>query len=62
MGRILINVALIILLLLVTFFGLGPVILADGSDSERIYTAVIVVFIYLLLFAIMFYVNKRKKK
>lgn len=61
MGRLLINIALIILLLLVTFFGMGPVLLADGTDSERIYTAVVVVFIYLLLFAIMFYVNKRRK-
>ncbi|HVH96205.1 MAG TPA: hypothetical protein VM660_06195 [Bacillus sp. (in: firmicutes)] len=33
--------------LLITFFGLGPVLLADGSTSERIITFLIVVVLYL---------------
>jgi hypothetical protein len=62
LGRILINVALVIILLLLTFFGMGPVIFADGTSTERMYTLLVVVFLYLLIFAIMLYVNKRMKK
>ncbi|WP_144564563.1 DUF6954 family protein [Neobacillus bataviensis] len=39
----------IILLALVTFFGLGPVLMADGSLQERLWTAVIVIVIYLVI-------------
>ncbi|MCM3692082.1 DUF6954 family protein [Neobacillus niacini] len=39
----------IILILLVTFFGLGPVLYADGVIQERIWTAAVVVIIYALL-------------
>ncbi|MBU3188803.1 hypothetical protein K9O30_06465 [Clostridium bowmanii] len=45
----LIYVVFIIMYLLVTFFGLGPVLFADGSNSERIITLVIVVVIYIIL-------------
>ncbi len=38
-----------ILYLLVTIFGLGPAMFADGTDQERIITLVIVVGIYVLL-------------
>jgi hypothetical protein len=62
LGRILINVALVIILLLLTFFGMGPVLFADGTSTERMYTLLVVVLLYLLIFAIMFYVNKRMKK
>ena len=41
--RTLIIVLSTVLLLLLTFFGIGPVIFADGSMQERIITAVIVV-------------------
>ncbi|MEH7544254.1 MULTISPECIES: DUF6954 family protein [Bacillaceae] len=39
----------IILLALVTFFGLGPVLMADGSLQERLWTAVIDIVIYLVI-------------
>lgn len=34
---------------LVSFFGLGPVLFADGTVSERIKTLVVVLLIYVLL-------------
>ena len=39
----------IVLYLLVTFFGLGPVLYADGVMKERIITALIVLVIYVSL-------------
>ncbi len=39
----------ILLYLLVTFFGLGPVLLADGTQQERMMTLVIVLILYALL-------------
>jgi hypothetical protein len=35
--------------IVITFFGLGPVILADGSMSERMLTLLVVILLYLLL-------------
>ena len=49
----------IILYLLVTFFGLGPVLFADGSNLERIITFAIVLVIYLFLtMALRFLIKK----
>ncbi|MEH7246592.1 hypothetical protein V7114_07310 [Neobacillus niacini] len=39
----------IILFLLLTFFGLGPVLYADGVIQERLWTAAVVVALYALL-------------
>ena len=47
--KLLVHAFFIILLLLVTFFGVGPVIFADGVLQERIWTAAIVVVIYVIL-------------
>ncbi len=62
MARLIINIVLVICLALLTWFGLGPAFFADGTDTERWYTLLLVSFFYLLIFAIMFYVNKRMKK
>ncbi len=49
--------------ILVTFFGLGPVLLADGSLNERILTLVVVILIYLLLVWITLgYARKNRQK
>ena len=45
----LIYVMFIILFAGVTFFGLGPVFLADGSFQERMVTLAVVIIIYLVL-------------
>ncbi|WP_054939982.1 DUF6954 family protein [Paenibacillus ihuae] len=38
-----------LLYLIVTFFGLGPVLFADGSTAERMVTLVVVLLIYVLI-------------
>ncbi|MNO03262.1 hypothetical protein D3C81_2239090 [compost metagenome] len=38
-----------LLYLMVTFFGLGPVLFADGSIAERVVTLVVVLLIYVLI-------------
>lgn len=40
---------LIVAFILVTFFGLGPVLLADGSINERIITLLAVLVLYIIL-------------
>jgi hypothetical protein len=43
---VLLYVLFAILYLLTTFFGLGPVLFADGSAKERILTLIVVLLIY----------------
>lgn len=47
--------------MLITFFGLGPVILADGSMNERVLTLLVVILLYLLLGWIIIKIRKYKK-
>ena len=47
--KFLLHSVFIILLALVTLFGLGPVLLADGTILERLCTAVIVIVIYFVV-------------
>jgi hypothetical protein len=35
--------------ILITFFGVGPILLADGSIAERLGTLLVVAILYLLL-------------
>ena len=49
MRRKIIIITFILMYLLVTFFGLGPVLLADGSDQERMMTLGAVLAIYIML-------------
>lgn len=44
--RMLLYVLFAILYLLTTFFGLGPVLFADGSAKERTLTLIVVLLIY----------------
>ena len=60
MVKILIYILLIAALILNTFFGLGPVILADGSFGERMMTLAIVLMIYILLVFLFWRLRKRK--
>jgi hypothetical protein len=62
MVKIIINILLIIVLILLTWFGLGPVFFADGTGAERTYTLLTVSFLYLLIFVIMYYINRHFKK
>mgnify|MGYP001218786580 CR=1 FL=1 len=42
-------IVFIVLFLLVTFFGIGPVLIADGTFQERMLTLLFVIVIYFLL-------------
>lgn len=60
--RILLYTVFIILILLVSFFGLGPVLLADGSNTERILTLLVVVVLYIVIFMAFYFINKGIRK
>ncbi|NLY45756.1 MAG: hypothetical protein GX053_07165 [Tissierella sp.] len=47
--KLIVNIIFIALLLLVTFFGIGPVLMADGVLSERLITLAIVIVIYMII-------------
>ena len=57
--RLLVTVIFVLVFLTVTFFGIGPVLFADGSDSERLGTMGIVFGIYLLLWLAYRFLIKR---
>ncbi|HHU63899.1 MAG TPA: hypothetical protein GXZ32_06840 [Clostridiales bacterium] len=46
MKRTIIIIVFIVLYILVTLFGLGPVLLADGTMRERVITLIVVIAIY----------------
>lgn len=47
--HIIVHIIFITLLLLVTFFGIGSVLLADGVMSERLFTLAVIIGIYFVL-------------
>lgn len=49
MKKMLLYVIVILLYALVTFFGLGPVLLADGTMNERMITLAVVIIIYVVI-------------
>jgi hypothetical protein len=51
----------IIMYLGVTFFGLGPVLFADGSMQERIMTFFVVLVIYMVLTGLLLFWKKSRK-
>jgi hypothetical protein len=51
----------IILYLGVTFFGLGPVLLADGSIEERVMTFFVVLVIYMVLTGLLLFWKSSRK-
>ncbi len=57
-----IYIVLILLLLLVTLFGLGPVLYADGTNTERMVTLVIVLALYAVILITFYVIHTRWKK
>lgn len=47
--KLLVTVIFVLVFLTVTFFGIGPVLFADGPTSERLGTLGVVIGVYLLL-------------
>jgi hypothetical protein len=57
--RVLFYIIMVAVFALVTFFGLGPVLLADGTTRERVLTLLAVLLLYLLLGWIIIRFRKR---
>lgn len=62
MAKKIIYVILILLLMLVTLFGLGPVLFADGSDTERMLTLLVVIALYIVILFTFYMIHTRWKK
>lgn len=60
MKKTIIIIIFALLYLLVTFFGIGPVLMADGSMQERIMTLIVVILIYVFLSVTLRWLLKRK--
>ncbi|MDD2427311.1 MAG: hypothetical protein PHR78_05260 [Eubacteriales bacterium] len=60
--RWLVNVLFIAAFGFVTFFGIGPVLIADGSFQERMLTLSVVILIYIVLILGLVYWNRYWKK
>ena len=55
------NIVFILLFVLVTFFGIGPVLIADGTFQERMLTLSVVIIIYILLiFAFRYWIKRNR--
>jgi membrane protein DedA with SNARE-associated domain len=59
--RRLLHASFIVLYLAVAFFGLGPVLFADGSNSERVSTLIIVVLLFVVLIIVHAWLARRRK-
>ncbi|MDF2485965.1 MAG: hypothetical protein K0R46_2133 [Herbinix sp.] len=62
MAKKIIYIVLILLLLLVTLFGLGPVLFADGTQSERMLTLLVVVALYAVILITFYVIHTRWKR
>lgn len=58
--KVVLGILMFVLFALVTFFGLGPVLFADGSTQERMITLTIVLLIYVALTAITYLMFRKK--
>ena len=54
-------IVLIVLTILLTFFGIGPVLFADGSMKERLLTLLVVLVCYVLVGAGFYYWNHKMR-
>lgn len=59
--KLVIYIVYAILFMLVTFFGLDPVLMADGSAGERAVTLAVVIVLYVLLALLLRFLIKRIK-
>lgn len=62
MGKVILYALFILSIALISFFGLGPVLLADGTSSERLLTLAIVLVIYLVVIITFLAIRRRISK
>jgi hypothetical protein len=58
--KIVLRIVFGIAFLLVAFFGLGPVLMADGMPGERTLTLIVVLLIFAVLFVVYRWLMKKK--
>lgn len=59
--KVVLGFVLFICYAVVTYFGLGPVLFADGSQQERMITLSIVVVIYFALSIVTYFIFRKKR-
>ncbi|OOE14847.1 DUF6954 family protein [Fictibacillus arsenicus] len=58
--KIVLRIVFGIAFLLVAFFGIGPVLMADGMPGERTLTLIVVLLIFAVLFVVYRWLMKKK--
>lgn len=59
--KVIVDILFMAVFLLITFFGIGPVIFADGSNQERLITFLVVLLIYALWFVLLMLWRRKSK-
>jgi hypothetical protein len=60
--KVIVDILFVSLFLLITFFGIGPLLFADGSDRERLIGSLVVFLIYGVWFIILRMWRKKSKE
>lgn len=60
--KVIVDILFVALFLLITFFGIGPVLFADGSDRERLITFLVVLLIYGIWFIFLTLWRRKSKE
>ena len=60
--KVIVDILFVTLFLLITFFGIGPVLFADGSDRERLITFLVVILIYVIWFILLTLWRRKSRK
>ncbi|KIL37235.1 hypothetical protein SD71_00485 [Cohnella kolymensis] len=60
--RMLVHFVFAALYLLVAFFGIGPVLMADGSQVERLWTLIVVLAVFVVLISAHTWLTRRTSR
>ena len=60
--KVIVDILFVALFLLITFFGIGPVLFADGSDRELLITFLVVLLIYAIWFILLTLWRRKSRK
>jgi membrane protein YdbS with pleckstrin-like domain len=60
--KVIVDILFVALFLLITFFGIGPVLFADGSDRERMNAFLVVLLIYAIWFILLTLWRRKSRK
>ncbi|MFH5835434.1 DUF6954 family protein [Proteiniclasticum sp. C24MP] len=60
--KVIVDIVFVSLFLLITFFGIGPILIADGSDRERLIAFLVVLLIYAIWFILLTLWRRKSKE